>query len=124
MEEKLPRKVTPMDEYILFDIATFYNYAGAKDKYEQIAKEVEGILLPQTAGPINPNATQRNPFALLLSIYESRGDFGKAIDILNKLKSGYSGDQNVLMQIDQKISQLQTQKTVSDLFKKDSLNKK
>jgi len=48
---------------------------------------VEEGALNELKGPMNPNAMQSyyNPYKILLDIYEAKGDYQKALNILNQL---------------------------------------
>ncbi len=119
MEAKIPRSVIALDDYLLFDIANFYSYAGSKNKYQSLTNEIEERFsaLVSTNPPVSTSF--RNPYTILLNIYEERKDFDKAISVLNKMKSGFS-DPNISQQIDERIKQLDVQKSLMNSLQKDS----
>ena len=91
MESKIPHSIIPMDNRLLSDVANFYKYAGAQDKYNTYADEVTIKLLDIIKKNPDQPLSEFNPFAELLSIYESRGEYSKAIDILNTINARYAG---------------------------------
>ena len=124
MEEKVPRNVVEVDDYISFDIANFYNMAGAKEKFNQMTDEIEKRVVQNLPSTITPEMQSRNPYSLLYSIYEERGDIDKAIGILNKLKVAYGSTPGAKEQIEQRIAQLAAQKSMMQILKNDSITKK
>jgi tetratricopeptide (TPR) repeat protein len=91
MEAKIPHSVIPMDYRLLSDVANFYRYAGAKDKSDKYADEATVKLLDIIKKKPNEPLGEYNPYVVLLSIYESREEYLKAIDVLNTINAVYAG---------------------------------
>lgn len=119
MEAKVPRSVIPMDDYLLFDVANFYNYAGGSEKFTSLTSEIEKrfTTILETNPPVSTSF--RNPYTILLNIYEEKKEYAKAISVLNKMKSGFS-DPTITAQIDERIKLLEVQKNLFSASKKDS----
>ncbi|MEO8398282.1 MAG: DUF2723 domain-containing protein [Ignavibacteriaceae bacterium] len=95
MEEKIPHNLIDMNVGLLFEVGNLYYSAGAMDKYKKIADEVEQKAI--TALNADPNDTRSyyNPYRLLMGTYENLKEYGKLLDLWNKLKSMYPEDPNV-----------------------------
>ncbi len=91
MEAKIPHSIIPLDYRLLFDVATFYKYAGVQDKYDKYINEATVKLLDIIKKNPDDPLSEHNPYVLLLSIYESQGEYPKAIDILNTINANYAG---------------------------------
>ncbi|HTR80245.1 MAG TPA: DUF2723 domain-containing protein [Bacteroidota bacterium] len=122
MESKIPREVIPMDYRLMYDVANFYKYAGAKDKYLEYSGEVieklQDVIQKSPHQPLN----QDNPYTLLFTIYESRGDYKKALDVLNTINSTYSATTPGLsQQVNARIAQVQSEIAASDTARKDTV---
>ncbi|MGH2574473.1 MAG: tetratricopeptide repeat protein, partial [Ignavibacteria bacterium] len=85
MEENLPRKVIPMDYRILYDVDMLYHRIGNLNKFNELSYEVEAAALEELRR--NPGDVQSyyNPYRLLMDIYEARGDYKNAVEILQRL---------------------------------------
>jgi tetratricopeptide (TPR) repeat protein len=95
MDEKLPNKLIPMDYGLLYEISNLYLRAGAKDKYNKLAAEVEKEALDRLEK--NPNDVQSmyNPYRILLDVYEGQGRNDKLLELWQKLETIYPQDPNV-----------------------------
>ena len=95
MEEKLPNKLIPMDYGLLYEISNLYLRAGAKDKYNKLAADVEKEALKRLEQ--NPNDVQSmyNPYRVLLEVYEEQGRNDKLLEIWQKIETIYPQDPNV-----------------------------
>ncbi len=124
MEAKVPRSVMPMDYRIMFDVAKFYTFAGAKDKAEKLSVEVEKKLLDLTQQPPHEQLSQYSPYYMLYSMYMDRGEFEKAIGALNKIKEAYASTPGVGEWAKGQIGQMQAQLALQNTGKKDTVAKK
>jgi len=95
MNEKLPYRNLGIDTGLLFEIASLYLDAGARDKYEQFAVDIEKEAL--AAIERNPQDVESyyNPYRLLLETYENLKAYEKAIGIWEKLKVLYPNDPTI-----------------------------
>jgi len=95
MEQKIPRKLFPIDYRLLNDVASTYYSAGAVDKYKELAYEIEAEALRAIEGnPMNLSGDY-NPYFVLKQIYDNLGEYGKFLDILQRLKSMAPNDPSV-----------------------------
>lgn len=76
-----------MDYRLLYDVAILYSKIGDKENFLKYAAVVEQGALNELKGPVNQSVMQSyyNPYKILLDIYEAKGDYQKALDILNQL---------------------------------------
>lgn len=95
MNEKLPYRNLGIDTGLLFEIASLYLDAGARDKYEQFAIDIEREAL--AAIERNPKDVESyyNPYRLLLETYENLKAYEKAIVIWEKLRELYPNDPTI-----------------------------
>ncbi len=93
MEYKIPRKLFPMDYRILNDVANLYYSAGAKDKYEPLAREIEKTLLEQIKkNPLGNLQSQYNPYFMLGEIYSRLNEMDKFDKALETLENALPND--------------------------------
>ncbi len=100
MEKDIPRKVIQMDYRIEYDVAMLYNRLGNKAKFEEYANNIESRAEEEIRK--NPTNVQSyyNPYRILLDIYDTKGDYQKALDLLNKLSAISPGDASVKQKIE------------------------
>lgn len=100
MEANFPKEVVPYDYRILYDVCMQYYKADNMNKFNELSPIVEKEAID--AMNKNPNDIQSywNPYKLLLDIYEARGDYAKAIDVLNKLDRLSPNNPEVKMKIE------------------------
>jgi hypothetical protein len=99
MEEKLPRSVVPMDYRIQYDVAMMYFRIGNTAKFNELSEFVEKQALAEMQRNPNDVSTYWNPYKILTDIYENRGEYSKAIDILTRLDRIAPGSPEVKMKI-------------------------
>jgi hypothetical protein len=85
METVISPKVVNMDYRQEYQIAMLYSAIGDRNKFEQYSKGAEAGALQDMKNKNNNTQSYYNPYRILLDIYEARGDYQKAIDILNEL---------------------------------------
>jgi len=100
MNEKLPYKVLPMENGLLYEIANLYLYAGNREKYDELSAEVEERAWVELE--LNPKDVQSyyNPYRLLIEIYETKQDYDKLLDLWLRLESIFPNDPTVKSNID------------------------
>ncbi|MCK9409572.1 MAG: DUF2723 domain-containing protein [Bacteroidetes bacterium] len=125
MMVKLPTNVLPLDYRVEFDITNFYQFAGAKDRYLEMSKNLENRLLEMASKPINePFQNQYHPYYMLLTLYQTREEFDKAMEILERITKDYGTIPGLPEWVNTQKTQLQTQKAMKGNNGKDSLVKK
>jgi hypothetical protein len=112
MNEKLPYKVLPMENGLLFEVANLYLMADDKEKFDEISTEVEARALADLE--LNPGDVQSyyNPYRLLIEIYESKQQYDKLLDLWQRLESMFPNDPTVKSNIE-KYKQLTQPKDTS-----------
>ncbi|MEO8209913.1 MAG: DUF2723 domain-containing protein, partial [bacterium] len=95
MEEVIPRDVIPMDYRIEYDVAILYNRLGNKQKFEELSSDVE--IRAEEELKTDPGNVQSyyNPYRILLDVYEAKGEYQKALDLLNRLSLMSPGDASI-----------------------------
>jgi len=114
MEEVIPRSKIPMPWDLSSDIATFYYRLGRKDKFEEIAREIEPVcwsLIDRGGGNVN---SYYNPYRVLLDIYEHRNDPGKKLEVLAVLQTRYPDDPVVKQKINEAEAELRATQARGD----------
>lgn len=100
MENKMPRRLLPMEMGLVFELGNLYKRAGAQDKYQVIANEVEKIAIKKLEE--NPNDVQSfyNPYRVLLEIYESQNRNDKLYELWKKIETLFPDDPQVKANVD------------------------
>jgi len=95
MQETIPRDVIAMDFRIEYDVALLYNKFGNKQKFNELSDDV--ILRAEEELKTNTGNTQSyyNPYRILLDIYEAKGDYPKAMELLNNLSASNPNDPSI-----------------------------
>lgn len=85
MEDVIPTSKFKMDYRQSYQVAMLYNMIGNKQKFDEFAKIAEeGALIDKRS--TNPNTSSfYNPYRILLDIYEAKGEYQKALNLLNEL---------------------------------------
>ncbi|HMS64538.1 MAG TPA: DUF2723 domain-containing protein [Ignavibacteria bacterium] len=95
MQNDIPGDVIAMDYRLEYDVALLYNKIGNKQKFNELSDDV--INRAEEELKTNPSNVQSyyNPYRILLDIYEARGEYNKALDLLNTLNAQNPGDASV-----------------------------
>lgn len=95
MEDVIPREIIPMDYRVEYDVAILYNKLGNKQKFEELSNDVE--MRAEEDIKSNPDNVQSyyNPYRILLDVYEAKGEYQKALDLLNRLSLMSPGDASI-----------------------------
>jgi Protein of unknown function (DUF2723) len=105
MEQVLPQRSIQMDYRVKYDLASFYNTAGNKERYRQLLNEVIQELKHVVSNPVTEKLSQYNPYILLFYSYDRLEMYKEAEDVLALVKSAYSKER----EIDQILGQLHSQ---------------
>ena len=85
MEDVVPSSKFTMDYRQSYQVAMLYSMLGDAQKFEEYAKTAEaGALIDKKSANQNTSSFY-NPYRILLDIYEKRGDYQKAMSLLNEL---------------------------------------
>ena len=95
MDKRIPRKIIPMDYRIKYDVAMLYLRMGDANKFNEYADEVEVTALEDLQENRTNIQSYYNPYRILIDIYEAKGQYQKAIDILNRLSIESPNDPSV-----------------------------
>ena len=101
MEEKIPRKLIPMDYRLLSDISNIYFQAGDKKTYLKMAREIEKIALQKLDEDPENIYGDYNPYYLLKTIYDNLHEYDKFIKVLQRLQAVRPDDKSVQTLINQ-----------------------
>ena len=95
MEARVPVEVLPINYKILSDVARMYYTAGAPTQFRKYADIVERDA--QQAIIDNPNDVQSyyNPYRILLDLYDWEKDYGKSLDLLQKLHDMFPQEKSI-----------------------------
>jgi hypothetical protein len=95
MNEKLPYKILGIDEGLLYEIANLYLQAGHKEKYKELAVDIEKNAV--SALERNPDDVQSyyNPYRILLDTYENLEEYEKIMGIWERLKVKFPNDPSI-----------------------------
>lgn len=100
MEANFPKEIVPYDYRILYDICMQYYKADNINKFNELSPIVEKEAIEAMNKRPSDIQSYWNPYKLLLDIYEVRGDYAKAIDVLNKLDKISPNNPEVKMKIE------------------------
>ena len=95
MEEKIPRKLLPIDHRLLNDVANTYFAANAKDKYVELAREIEAAALAELESNRLNVGGEYSPYLILKQIYDNLGEYDKFLEILKQLKALLPNDASI-----------------------------
>jgi hypothetical protein len=85
MEELMPKWKFPMGWELESDIMFFHQRLGNRQRFEEMATEVEATCQEMMAtGRVNTNSYY-NPYRVLLDLYEIQRNHRKSVDLLTKL---------------------------------------
>jgi tetratricopeptide (TPR) repeat protein len=107
MEQLMPRSVIPIDYRIEYEIAMLYFRAGRIDKFNEYSAEVEQIAKAEMNKNTADIQSYYNPYKILLDIYEARGDYNAAIEVLQRIDRISPGSNEVKAKIELFKSKLQ-----------------
>jgi hypothetical protein len=86
---------------LMSDLANIYDRFGEKEKYNELANELEGVARGLIAsGQANVNSYY-NPYRVLLDIYETRKEYRKSLELLQSLQGQFPNDTNLRNRIEQ-----------------------
>ncbi|MFZ1323112.1 MAG: DUF2723 domain-containing protein [Ignavibacteria bacterium] len=100
METVIPRDVITMDYRIEYDVAMLYSKIGNQQKFKELSDNV--MIRAEEEIQTNPSNVQSyyNPYRILLDIYEARGEYQKALDLLNRLSAMSPNDPSIMQKIE------------------------
>lgn len=99
MDKTLPLNGVKLDWRLAADVMSFYARLGDTLKQREYANYLEKEcwdLINSQQGEIS---SYYNPYRILLEIYDSRNDYQKSIDVLNKVAEIYPNDPTIRNQI-------------------------
>lgn len=95
LQEVIPSQYVPMDYRIEYDIAMLYDRLGNKQKFNEMINSVE--VKAEEDLKSNPGNFQSyyNPYRVLLDVYEAKGEYQRALDLLNRLAASGVNDASI-----------------------------
>jgi hypothetical protein len=124
MEAKVPSSVIPMDYRIMYDVANFYHFAGAQEKYAAYSQKIETVILDMIAKGVTEPFSQYNPYYILYSLYQNKEEYDKAADVLSQIKAHYAALQGIDQWVDAQKQQVMAQKALKGAAPKDTARPK
>ena len=99
MQEKMPRTHISMEAGLLYEIGNIYYNAGAVDRFNEYAVEVEEQAWAMI--DVNPGDAQSyySPYRLLMLVYETKRDNMGLLRVWEKLSELYPNDPNVIANV-------------------------
>jgi len=95
MNEVIPTNVIAMDYRLKYELANIYSKIGDQSKFNELTSQIETDALKDIeANPTNVQSFY-NPYRVLIDIYETQGQYQKALDILGRLQMMNPNDPNV-----------------------------
>ena len=95
MESSINKSAIPLDYRVEYDVALLYKKAGKLDKFNEYSSDVlKQANIEMSKNPQNFN-TYYNPYRISMDLYEERGEYQQAIDVLNKLMAYSPNDPNL-----------------------------
>ena len=121
MQERFPANVIPLDYRVESDIANFYHYANAQKQYDKISDDLEQRMLKIVSRPVTEQFTnQYHPYYILMDLYKNRGEYDKALDILDRISSTYGNVKGLSSWVESQRQQIMAQKGMASTAKKDT----
>jgi tetratricopeptide (TPR) repeat protein len=108
MEQKVPRDVVEMDYRLKYEVAMLYHSAGNFAKFNEYADEVEKAANEDIKNKKNISSQSYfNPYRLLLDIYDAKGNYQGALNLLDIMAKSNPNDASIIQKreaIKQKMS--------------------
>jgi hypothetical protein len=104
MERVLPRNVIAMDYRTKVYVASLYNVAGKKEKFQQISQELIDEIKPIVDRGSAEPLSYENPYVVLLQTYEGLQRYDEALKIVDAIRVAYSRE----AEIEQVVAQLRS----------------
>jgi hypothetical protein len=101
MMQYIPPDVVPMDYRIKYHAAMLYLKLGEKSKFDALSTDIEASALKDIEQ--NPTNIQNyyNPYRILMDVYETKKEYAKAIEILQRLQSMNPNDHTIKTKMDE-----------------------
>ncbi|MGE5314373.1 MAG: DUF2723 domain-containing protein [Acidobacteriota bacterium] len=120
MESKIPSEVIPMDYRVMYDVANFYHFAGAQQKFTLYSQKIEKTIQEMINKGVTEPFTQYNPYYILYSVYQSNGEYDKAIGVLDQIRGRYASLPGIEQWTEAQKQQLTAQKSLRGAAPKDT----
>ncbi|MCC6397065.1 MAG: DUF2723 domain-containing protein, partial [Bacteroidetes bacterium] len=99
MEALIPSAKAPLDPYLQYDLAVLYNRLGRKDRFDDLATELEVSMKRAIAAGQADIRSRFNPFQVLLEIYDLRGEYVKSLELLKSIEQMVPNDPGIRARI-------------------------
>ena len=100
MESLIPRAKAPLDPYFQYQLAMLYNRLERKDRFNELATELEVSMKRAIAAGEADLRSRFNPFQVLLEIYDVRGDHASSLELLRSIQQMAPNDPGIKARID------------------------
>jgi hypothetical protein len=123
MEHVLPERSIPMDYRIKYDLASFYNMAGSKERYIQLMDEVIQDAKQAISKSVNEKISHYNPYIILYYCYSGLTMYKEAEDIMIQMQATYKNERGIDQLLGQLRAQLQLKRDAALSLKQSSKQK-
>ena len=118
LEKKISKDVVEMDYRLKYDVAMLFQKAGNTSKFIEYADEVEKAANDDIKNKRNINSQSYfNPYRILLDIYEAKGNYQAALNLLDVMSKSNPNDPAIFQK-----RQVIQQKMSGTYGNKDSIN--
>jgi hypothetical protein len=118
LEKKISKDVVEMDYRLKYDVAMLFQKAGNTSKFNEYADEVEKAANDDIKNKRNINSQSYfNPYRILLDIYEAKGNYQAALNLLDVMSKSNPNDPAIFQK-----RQVIQQKMSGTYGNKDSIN--
>jgi hypothetical protein len=118
MESVIPRAAMTMDYRTKIYVANLYSLAGKEETFRALNNEIIAELKPITERGIAEPLSIENPYVILLQTYESMRLYDDALQLVDRIRTVYSGERDIEASVQQVRARLLAEKAAAD--KKDS----
>ncbi len=89
MEQVIPRSVIPMTNRMKMVVANYYDFAGDRERFRQMAQELVDEIKPIVERGTTEELSGEHPYVILLQTYSLLERYDDAIHLLDRIKQVY-----------------------------------
>jgi hypothetical protein len=95
MEERVPRRIIPMDVRTKTYVANLYGAVGNDQESRELSMEIVNELKPIVARGVAEPLSYDNPFVVLLQTYENLQMYDEALKLVDVIHATYSRERGI-----------------------------
>lgn len=99
MEKTIPLSIHKMDVALKTDLSWMYYLSSAETEFLALSEELEEYYLGVLDRDISGQSSVRNPYEVLLNIYQLKEEYRKGVELMKRYKVAFPQDQGVEAQI-------------------------